>query len=55
MLYGNFGSDIPTERFYLPADAPHLIGQKDFEDAFWVKTKQNCADVGSEVDYVFER
>lgn len=40
-LYGGFGPDIPAQRFYLPPDSDNLIGDKDFEEAFWVHTKQN--------------
>lgn len=40
-LYGDFGPDIPAQRFYLPTDSDNLIGDKDFEEAFWVHTKQN--------------
>lgn len=40
-LCGNFGPDIEASRFYLPPDSQELIGQEDFEDAFWVKSRQN--------------
>ena len=40
-LYGDFGPDIPAQRFYLPPDSDNLIGEKDFKEAFWVHTKQN--------------
>lgn len=41
MLFGDFGPDIETARFYLSPDAPHLIGKEDFDNAFWVTAKQN--------------
>ena len=40
-LYGDFGPDIPAQRFYLAPDSDNLIAGKDFKEAFWVHTKQN--------------
>lgn len=40
-LHGDFGPNIPAQRFYLPPNSDDLIGENDFEGAFWVHTKQN--------------
>lgn len=41
LLHGDFGPDIPAARWALPSTDPDAIGPADFEDAFWVRARQN--------------